>query len=74
LSDTAIAAMGGPTANKIPGAICVSQPAGNIIIQWSGSLLQSADSLGGPWTTVVGAARPYQVPAPLGAKKFYRSE
>ena len=74
LSDAALAAMGGPTANKIPGAICVSEQAGNVIIQWSGTVLQSADNLTGPWTTIVGAAKPYQVPAPLGAKKFYRSE
>ncbi len=74
LSDAAIAAMGSPTVNKIPGTICVSEQAGNVIIQWSGNVLQSADSPIGPWTTVVGAAKPYQVPAPLAAKKFYRAE
>lgn len=74
LSDVAIAAMGGPTANKIPGAICVSEQAGNVTIQWSGSVLQSADNLNGPWTTVDGAAKPYQVPVPLGAQKLYRAE
>jgi hypothetical protein len=74
LSDSAIAAMGGPTVNKIPGAICVSEQVGSVIIQWSGSVLQSADNLSGPWTTIAGATKPYQVPTPLGAKKFYRSE
>jgi hypothetical protein len=73
LSDAAIVAMGGPTANKIPGAICVSQQGGNVIVHWSGTTLQSADNVTGPWTTVAGAAKPYQVPTPLAAKKFYRS-
>jgi hypothetical protein len=65
--------MGGPTVNKVPGAICSSLQGNNVIIKWSGSVLQSADSVTGPWTTNVGAAKPYQVPAPLAAKKFYRS-
>ncbi len=74
LSDFAIAAMGGPTVNKIPGALCVSFQGGQVIVHWSGTNLQSADSVNGPWTTIVGAAKPYQVPAPLGAKKFYRAQ
>jgi hypothetical protein len=73
LSDVAIAAMGGPSANKIPGAICVSISGPNLMVQWSGSVLQSAEDLTGPWTTIAGASKPYTVPAPLGAKKFYRS-
>jgi len=73
LSDAAIAAMGGPAAGKIPGAICVSIQGGNVIVQWSGTVLQAADNVTGPWTTISGAAKPYQVPVPLGAKKFYRS-
>jgi hypothetical protein len=74
LSDAAIGAMGGPKAAKIPGAICVFEQAGNVIVQWSGTTLLSADELTGPWTPVAGAAKPYQVPAPLSAKKFYRAE
>jgi hypothetical protein len=74
LSDAALAAMGGPTANKIPGAICAAYVGGNVIIQWSGTVLESADTVNGTWTPVVGAAKPYQVPTPLAAKKFYRSE
>jgi hypothetical protein len=74
LSDAALAAVGGPTAAKIPGAICVSEQGGNVVVQWSGTTLLSADELAGPWTPVAGAAKPYQVPAPLGAKKFYRAE
>jgi len=74
LSDAALAAMGGPTAGKVPGAICVSEQGGNVTVQWSGTTLRSADELTGPWTAVTGAARPYQVPAPLDSKKFYRAE
>jgi hypothetical protein len=73
LSDVALAAMGGPTVTKIPGAICVSISGGNVIVQWTGTVLQSADNISGPWTTIAGAAKPYQVPLPLGARKFYRS-
>jgi hypothetical protein len=73
-SDEFLAALGGPSSGKIPGGIKpVAQPGGGISIQWSGTSLQSADDVNGPWTTIAGAAKPYQVPAPLGAKKFYRA-
>ena len=74
LSDAAIAALGAPSANKIPGALCVSRQGANVIVNWSGSSLQSADNVNGPWTTILGAPKPYQVPAPLGAQKFYRAQ
>jgi hypothetical protein len=77
LSDAVIAAMGGPTASKISGPvgpISVSQQGGNVIIQWSGNTLLSADAITGPWTPVVGASKPYTVPLPLSTKKFYRAE
>jgi hypothetical protein len=73
LSDAAIAAMGGPTASKIPGAICANAQGANVVIHWSGTTLKSADSLAGPWTTIVGAAKPYIATGPLADKKFYRS-
>ncbi|HZO54523.1 MAG TPA: hypothetical protein VFB63_17555 [Bryobacteraceae bacterium] len=73
LSDAAIAAMGGPQATKIPGAACATATAGNVTIRWSGSVLEAADNITGPWAQVVGAARPYAVPTPLGARKFYRA-
>jgi hypothetical protein len=77
LSDAAIAAMGGPSADKIPaqiGKVFVYQQGGNIFIQWRGNTLMSADDIAGPWTPVSGATKPYQVPAPLDEKKFYRAE
>jgi hypothetical protein len=77
LSDAAIAAMGGPSADKIPapiGKVFVYQQGGNIFIQWRGNTLLSADDITGPWTPVIGATKPYQVPTPLDEKKFYRAE
>jgi hypothetical protein len=74
LSDVALAALGGPDASKIPGALCVSISGGNVVVNWSGTVLQSADNVTGPWTTIAGAAKPYQVPTPLGAMKFYRAQ
>lgn len=77
LSDAAIAAMGGATADKIPapiGKVFVYQAGGNIFIQWRGNTLVSADDIAGPWTPVIGATKPFQVPIPLDEKKFYRAE
>jgi hypothetical protein len=73
LSDAAIAAMGGPSSGKIPGAVCALSVSGVPEIRWSGSELLRADSINGPWTPIVGAAKPYPVPSPLGGMKFYRS-
>ena len=72
LSDAAIAAMGGPQATKIPGAVCAQRSGANVTIRWSGSVLEAADDMSGPWTPVAGASKPYQV-APAGARQFYRS-
>jgi hypothetical protein len=74
LSDAAIAAMGAPQATKIPGAICAQVTGGVISIRWSGSVLEAADDLDGQWDPVLNAAKPYEVPTPLGARKFYRSK
>jgi hypothetical protein len=73
LSDAAIAAMGGPQATKIPGAICTRVTGGTITIPWSGRILEEATNITGPWSTVTGAAKPYEVPTPLAGRKFYRS-
>ena len=73
LSDTAIAAMGGPGAGKIPGAICAGIQGGNVVVSWSGTTLQSSDSPGGPWNAIIGAGKPYTAPVPLAGKKFFRS-
>ena len=69
--DAFIAALGGPSAAKIPGAIKSSLAGGNIVIEWTGGVpLQSADAVTGPWTTL-GVASPYTPPA--GAtSKYYR--
>ena len=74
LSDAAIAAMGGPKASKVPGAVCAVASGGNIVIRWSGSVLQSANEVTGQWTPVAGAGKPYEVPAPLAGQKFYRAQ
>jgi hypothetical protein len=74
LSDAAIAALGAPTAGKIPGAICISAQGSSLSLRWSGNVLQSAEAVAGPWTTISGASKPYQVPTPLGARKFFRAQ
>jgi hypothetical protein len=66
MSDAAIAAMGAPTANKIPGLIKATRSGGNIVIDWTGTVLESAPSVTGPWTVVTGAAHPHTVVAPTG--------
>ena len=73
LPDAAIAAMGGPQATKIPGAICVRAAGADLVIRWSGSVLESANQFTGPWNPIAGASKPYTVPTPLGVGKFYRS-
>jgi len=72
--DAFIAALGGPKASKIPGAITASVQSGNVVIRWTGGVpLQGADSVTGPWSTVTGATSPYTVPA-VGGKKYYRPQ
>jgi hypothetical protein len=73
LSDAAIAAMGGPQPTKIPGAACAMRSGASLTIKWSGSALESADNITGPWAPVPAAANPYTVPTPLGGRKFYRA-
>jgi len=69
--DAFLAALGGPTASKIPGAIKASGQVGSLVIIWTGGVpLQSADSLSGPWTNVAGATSPYTPPG--GSTKYYR--
>lgn len=72
MSDAAIAALGAPTAGKIPGFIKATRSGGNVVIDWTGSVLESAPSLNGPWTVVAGAAHPYVVPA-NGASLFFKA-
>jgi hypothetical protein len=72
--DAFIAALGGPSAKKIPGAITASVQSGSVIIRWTGGVpLQGADAVTGPWTTLPGATSPYTVPT-VGGKKYYRPQ
>jgi hypothetical protein len=71
MTDASVAAMGAPTANKIPGSIKAVKSGSNIIIEWTGSVLESALSPIGPWTEVTGAAHPYPVTSPTG-NQFFR--
>jgi hypothetical protein len=72
--DAFIAALGGPSASKIPGAITAKVQAGSVVIRWTGGVpLQGADVITGPWSTVAGATSPYTVPS-AGGKKYYRPQ
>jgi hypothetical protein len=72
--DAFIAALGGPSVSKIPGAITASVQSGSVIIRWTGGVpLQGADVVTGPWSTVTGATSPYTVPT-VGGKKYYRPQ
>jgi hypothetical protein len=72
LPDSFIAAMGAPTAAKIPGSITATAVPGGVAIYRTGNLgVEQADSPNGPWTEVTGAANPLIVPT-TGAAKFYR--
>jgi hypothetical protein len=72
LPDSMLAAMGSPTAAKIPGSITVSHTPGGIEIYRTGNLgVEQAESVAGPWTLVPGAANPLVVPA-TGAAKYFR--
>ncbi len=71
MTDASIAAMGAPTANKIPGCIKARQTGGSIVIEWTGNVLESAANPAGPWTEIVAAAHPHTVTSPTG-NKFFR--
>jgi hypothetical protein len=71
MTDASIAAMGTPTANKIPGCIKASKSGGSIVIDWTGNVLESALSPAGPWSIVTGAGHPYTVTTPTG-NQFFR--
>jgi hypothetical protein len=69
--DAFIAALGGPSASKIPGAIKAALESGHIVIRWTGGVpLQSANSITGPWTTL-GVSSPYTPPTG-STQQFYR--
>lgn len=71
MTDAAVAALGTPTAYKIPGCVQASVSGGNVVIQWTGTVLESAPSPNGPWSVVSGAAHPYSA-APSGNGLYFR--
>jgi hypothetical protein len=83
LSDAEIAALGGATADGIPGAVSsgikisgISASGANVVITWAGGAgikLQSAATLGGAWTDVAGSdgASTATLPA-ANAAAFFR--
>lgn len=71
MTDASIAAMGSPTANKIPGCIHATLFGGNVVIDWTGNVLESAPSVTGPWSVVTAAAHPHTVTSPTG-NQFFR--
>lgn len=71
--------------STVPRAFGFSQPVGGqgptvaltlnggqVSVVWTGSALEAAPAVTGPWTTVAGAASPYTTP-PSGAAQFYRA-
>ena len=74
MSDSAIAALGGPSADKIPGMIKASRSGGGIVIAWTGTTLQSAPTVNGPWSVVSGASHPHTVATPSGSLFFRVSQ
>jgi len=71
MTDASIAAMGAPTANKIPGCISATAAGGQVTIRWTGNVLESAPDPTGPWTEISGAAHPHSVASSTG-NKFFR--
>ena len=79
MTDAAIAALGVPTANKIslpeiPATIRVSRSGTSIVIDWSGTALESKSSLSvtGGWSEVTGAAHPYVITSST-SNQFFRA-
>lgn len=70
MSPDAVAALGAPTAGKIPGALKATRSGNNVVIEWTGTTLESASSLTGTWTPIAGAAHPYVVTSPTGSRFF----
>jgi hypothetical protein len=70
MTDAEIAGLGMPTAAKLPSLGKATRSGNNVSIEWTGSALESATSLQGPWTVVNAAAHPYTVTAPTGTRYF----
>lgn len=72
MTDASVASLGGPTASKIPGFIQATKTGAAIRIDWTGTVLESASDITGPWSPVTGAAHPYTINSPTG-NRFYRA-
>jgi hypothetical protein len=70
MSDADIALLGAPTAWKIPGLIKAAKSGSNVVIEWTGTVLESAPTINGPWSPIAGAAHPYVVTSPAGNQFF----
>ena len=74
MTDAAIAELGAPTANKIPqppAAIQVRRSGNSVVIDWSGSALESTPTVTGGWSVITNAAHPYVITSPTG-NQFFR--
>jgi hypothetical protein len=71
MTDAGIAALGTPTAGKIPGAIKATRSGTSVVIEWTGTVLESApDVVTGSWSQVLDAAHPHVITSPTGATFF----
>lgn len=70
MTDASVAAMGAPTANKIPGCIHATRSGSSVVIDWTGNVLESASNPAGAWSEVIGAAHPHTVTSPSGSQFF----
>ena len=55
-----------------PVLLVIRRNGPNFELIWQSGILQEADTLSGPWTSVPGASAPYFVINPTAARKFYR--
>jgi hypothetical protein len=74
MTDAAVAALGPPTANKIPqpATIQVKRSGTSIVIDWSGSALEGSQTATGGWAEIAGASHPYVITSPTG-NQFFRA-
>ncbi len=77
MTDAAIAALGAPTADKIPqppASIQARRSGSSVVIDWTGAVLESATNVvTGPWSEVTGAAHPHVITSPTGIE-FFRAK
>jgi hypothetical protein len=54
-----------------PAKLVVQSAGGNLILSWTQGVLQSASSITGPWSDVIGASSPY-TNSLSASQAFYR--